>query len=277
MGLRQLSVRGLQRKWHGGVACALTATGLGTAALEMAQIHPHQYLYFNFFVDRKTPERLSERYETDYWNMMLRQGYEHILRQAPASTINMRPRFNRSVQILPAAARSRFTYDPERDPDFYLVSNTINSPSSMLKDSFPPVLHRLKVYNNTMLIVSTPDLSRVDPAVAEAYRALHRAATAEAPAARAGGFDARLHGERLAWVKEACEPGELMAPFRLRLYPADAGRLPSGSYFELGIRGVRFDGKCLGAARLPDFALARIRLWQFVLGGGLLWETDIHF
>ena len=275
MGMRQLPARGLRKGWLGGVACALTAVGLGAAALEMAQIHPHQYLYFNFFVDRKTPERLRERYETDYWNMMLRQGYEHILRQTPASTINMRPRVNRNVQILPAAARNRFTHDLGRDPDFYLVSNTINPPLSMLKDSFLPVLHRFKVYNNTVMTVSTPDLSRVDPAVAEAYRALHRAAATREPVARGGGFDVHLHGGRLAWVKEACEPGELMAPFRLRLYPADAGRLPRGlrerGYFGLSASGVRFDGKCLWATRLPDFALARVRLRQ-----PGKWATEIH-
>ena len=53
----------------------------------------------------------------------------------------------------------------------------------------------------------------------------------------------------------------------------DPGHLPDHlrkqGYFELGVRGVRFDGKCLGAMRLPDFALARIRLWQSGLGGKL--------
>ena len=281
MGLRQLPARGLQRRWLGGAACALTAVGLGITTFEMAQIHPNQHLYFNFFVDRKTPERLNERYETDYWNMMLRQGYEHILRQGPASTINMKPRgwvssprqVNRNVQILPAAARNRFTYDPKRDPDFYLGSNAIN-PSPEVPKAFFPVLHRLKLYNNTMLTVSTPDLSRVDPAVAEAYRALHRATMAGESVARGGGFDVRLHGGRLAWVKEVCESGELMSPFRLALYPVDTRRLPAHhqkrGYFELGIRGGRFDGKCLGAARLPDFALARARLGQ-----AGLWEVEV--
>ena len=284
MGLRQLPARGVRKGWLGGAACALTAAGLGAAALEMAQIHPHHYLYFNFLADRKTPDRLSECYETDYWNMMLRQGYEHILRQAPAaSAINMRPRevhsradINRNVQILPAAARSRFTYDPSRDPDFYLASNAINPPPSVPKDSFPPVLHQFKVYNNTMMTVSTPDLSRVDPAVADAYRTLHRAATASEPAAHGGGFDVHLHDSQLAWVKEACEPGELMSPFRLALYPADTGRLlahhQKRGYFELGVRGVRFDGKCMGARQLPGFALARVRLGQ-----AGWWEVEVPF
>ena len=286
MGLRQLPVRRLRKEWVGGAVCALTAAGLGVVAIEMAQIHPHQYLYFNFLVDRKTPEGLRERYETDYWNMMLRQGYEHILRQAPASTINMRPRkvaapadINRNVQILPAAARSRFTHDPSRDLDFYLSGSA--EQSLLPKDPFPPVLHRFKVYNNTILTLSTQDLSRVDPAVADAYRALHRAATAGTPVAHGGGFDVYLHGQRLAWVKEACEPGALRREFLLRLYPADPGRLPESrrrwGYFELSARGARFDDKCLGARQLPDFALARIRLGQSAHGGGWLWETDIYF
>ena len=285
MGLRQLPARGLRKGWLGGVACALTAAGLGAAALEMAQIHPHQYLYFNFLADRKTPERLRERYEMDYQNMMWRQGYEWLLKETPEAAINMRPRkvdaladINRNVQILPPAARNRFTYDPKRDPDFYLDGSGITSRKQSLlpKDPFPPVLHRFKVYNNTVLTVSTPDLSRVDPAVADEYRALHRAATAGEPAARAGGYEVHRHGSRLSWVKETCEPGALRHPFRLRLYPADARRLPESlrpwGYFEIDAHGVRFDGKCLGAARLPDFALTRIRLGQ---AGG--WKTDIPF
>ena len=70
-----------------------------------------------------------------------------------------------------------------------------------------------------------------------------------------------------------------MRQFRLYLYPADVGRLPNHhqkrGYFELGVRGVRLDGKCLGAARLPDFALARIRLGQFAPDGGVVWEVEM--
>ena len=286
MGLRQLSTPGLRKRWVGGAACALTAAGLGVVLVQMAQIHPHQYLYFNSLADRKTPERLREQDETDYWNMMLRQGYEWLLKEAPETAINMRPRgvaaladINRNAQILPAAARSRFTHDPSRDPDYYLGGNVFHPPPGAPKAFFPPVIHRFQVYDNTIMTVSTPDLSRVDPLVADAYRALHQAATAGAPVAREGGFDVYLHNGRLAWVKEICEPGALMRKFRLYLYPADAGRLPNHhqkrGYFELGAPGVRFDGKCLGATRLPDFALARARLGQHAPDGGVVWETEV--
>ena len=287
MGLRSLPAwGGMRKRWVGGAACALTAAGLGVVVVQMARLHPHQYLYFNLLADRKTPEGLRERYETDYWNLMFRQGYEHILRLEPAFTINMRPKetharaeINRNAQILPVAARGRFTHDPSRDPEFHLNGSGSATRSGLPKDPFLPVLHRFKVYNNTIMTLSTPDLSRVDSAVADEYRALHRAATAGEPAARAGGFDIYLHGKRLAWVKEACEPGTLMREFLLRLYPADAGRLPEfrqrWGYFELSARGVRFDGKCLGARRLPDFALARVRLGQSALSGGVVWEVEV--
>ena len=281
MGLRQLSVRGLRAEWLGGVACALTAAGLCAAAVEMAQIHPHQYLYFNFLADRKTPEGLRARHEMDYWNMTLRQGYEYMLRQTPAAAINIKEDFatrkeKLDIEVLPAADRRRFSHDPTRDLNFHLDQ----SPGRYLPiETFPPVLHRIKVYNNTVMSVSTPDLSRVDPAVADEYRALHRAATAGASAARAGGYEVYRHGSRLAWVKEACEPGALRREFQLKLYPADPGRLPAHhrkrGYFIISVRGARFDSKCLGATRLPDFALVRARLGQSVPGGDVLWEVEV--
>ena len=286
MGLRQLPVRGLRRGLLGGAACALTAAGLGAAALEMAQIHPNQHLYFNFLADRKTPERLRTRYITGYYFTELRQGYEYLLRQTPAAIINMEKQyfsqiFNLGRMLLPAADRRRFTHDPSRGPEFYLNATGAATWSSLPEEPFPPVLHRFKVYNNTVLTVSTPDLSQVAPAMADEYRALHQAATAGEPVARENGYEVHRHGQRLAWVKEACEPGALMREFRLKLYPANAYHLPvhlrKWGYFKFSVRGVRFDGKCLGATQLPDFALLRVRLGQPTLSGGMVWETDIHF
>ena len=276
------ALMGLRKRWIGGAAGALTAAGLGVVVVQMAQIHPNQHLYFNFLVDRKTPERLRAWHEMDYWDMTLRQSYEYLLRQTPAVAINIEKKYldtnhRWDRMILPAADRRRLVHDPSQDPDFYLSGNS--PPKSLPNDPFPPVLHRLKVYNNTIMTISTPDLSRVAPAVADEYRALHRAATAGEPAVRAGGFDVYRHGDRLAWVKEACEPGALRRKFRLALYPVDADRLPGHhrkrGYFELSARGVRFDGKCLAAARLPDFALARARLEQLAFGGWVRWEVEV--
>ena len=271
MGLRQLSAPGARKGWIGGAACALTAAGLGVVVVQMAQIHPNQHLYFNLLADRKTPERLRTRYTMDYYLMAMRQSYEYMLRHSPDGAINLEEKYlhsnlNLGAMILPTTDRHRFIHDPSRDPDFYLTVKGVKSWQRKFIERFPPVLHQFKVYNNTMLAVSTPDLSRVDPAVADDYRALHRAATAGPPVGSAGGFDVYLHSGRLAWVKEACEPGALMPLFQLYLYPTDAGRLPDHhrkrGYFTITALGVRFDSKCMGAARLPDSGLARVRLGQ---------------
>ena len=278
MGMRQLPVQGLRKEWLGGAACALTAAGLGAAALEMAQIHPNQHLYFNFLADRKTPERLLGRYITDQHFTELRQSYEYLLRQTPSSAINMEKKYFTSIlklgkMILPAADRRRFTYDPSRDPEFYLqIKENAIQRGTLPEDPFPPILHRFKVYNDTIATVSTPDLSRVAPAVADEYRALHQAATAGAPVARAGGYEVHLHGSRLVWVKEACEPGALMREFLLKLYPVQERR-----HIEFEVYGVRFDGKCLGAGAVAGLRPARARLWQSAPDGGVLWEVDIPF
>ena len=285
MGLRQLSAPGLRKRWVGGAACALTAAGLGVVLVQMAQIHPHQYLYFNFFVDRKTPEQLRTRYPMDYWNMAMRQGYELALQHAPSSpAINLKSLaapigdplqgLVRNVGILPATARARLTYDPTRNPDFYLGGFPLD-------DYFPPVLHQIKVYNNTIMTVATPDLSRVEPAVADEYRALLQAATAGEPVARESGYEVHRHGSRLAWVKEGCEPGELLRLFLLMFYPVDASyvsphRQRQGNNVKL-VYGAQLDDKCLGAAGLPEYAVSRVRLRQRSDEGGALWETEVLF
>ena len=211
---------------------------------------------------------MRTRYEMDYWNITLRQGYEYLLRQTPAATINIEKRYFFTerwwdIRILPAADRRRFTHDPSRNLDFLLSEGVPWLTLLPANDSFPPVLHRIKVYNNTIMTIATPDLSRVDPGVADEYRALLRAATAGEPVARESGYEVYLHDGRLAWVKEACEPGALMFPFRLAFYPVDASRAfpRQGKNIKL-VYGVRLDGKCLGAARLPEYAVSRVRLRQ---------------
>ena len=89
--------------------------------------------------------------------MAMRQSREYMLRQIPAGAINLKmkdinERLYMGKMILPAADRRRFTYDPSRDPDFYLADRDVDVWLSHLpKDLFPPVLHRFKVYNNTII------------------------------------------------------------------------------------------------------------------------------
>ena len=92
-------------------------------------------------------------------------------------------------------------------------------------------------------------------------------------------FDVYLDEDRLVYVKEGCDAGDVDAPFLLQLYPADVGdlhprRRPHGydnldfSFKRFGLRG---DGRCAAVRILPDYRLAAIRTGQRVPGKGRKW------
>ena len=87
-GLRRL-LAAVRRPWLRRGVYALAAAGVAAAAVEMALIHPHQMVYFNFLVDRRTPEYLSTRYEMEYWGPAYREGLEYLLRRDPQATIHL--------------------------------------------------------------------------------------------------------------------------------------------------------------------------------------------
>ncbi len=63
----------MRRAWLMGGAylrrglCVLAAAALAGMATDIVRLHPHQHAYFNFLVDRRTPERLSTQYQILYW------------------------------------------------------------------------------------------------------------------------------------------------------------------------------------------------------------------
>ncbi len=57
---------------------------------EMIKIHPHQQVYFNNFMDRKTSEKIRKNIEFDYWGASYKEALEYILKHdnSPNITIN---------------------------------------------------------------------------------------------------------------------------------------------------------------------------------------------
>lgn len=75
----------------------------------------------------------------------------------------------------------------------------------------------------------------------------------------------------LAFFKEPCRPEDTQARFILHVFPVHAQDLPEPrrpiGFDNLGRdfhrHGARFEGQCLVSARLPAYAIARIRVGQF--------------
>ena len=95
-------------------------------------------------------------------------------------------------------------------------------------------------------------------------------------------FDVYRRGNRLAYLKENCEAGDMDARFFLHIIPANPADLPANrreSGFEnrdflFDESGARIGDKCVAERELPDYAIERIRTGQFVSGEGQLWSAE---
>ena len=274
LGLRQISI-GLGKALAPRPATIVRYGLAGLATLALAslivpavRLHPYQYLYFNFLVDRTTPEYLQTQYIMDYLSAARYEGYQYILETHPDPTINLENIGDyasniRHLETFPQPVRSRLNFDDNADADYYVLSTyLLNRPNNELIDVLlPPVIYSRQVYRSAIMNVVTPHLSRVDASTADAYREIYRTATAREPALRSW-FDLYLHEKTLTLVKEDCPPGALSGSLPLAVYAADASDLPyiyrRSGRLVASLYGVRFDGKCLMQATLPDFDIARI-------------------
>ena len=229
------------------VVFGLAALGLGVVAFQMARLHPHQQFYFNELVNQAAPEQLRKRFQM--------YGYGSLL----AGDAYIREERERRERARRGEEKASASTGPDADPSFYVVHS--NEPTLFPADApdvfLPPVLYAVKVYGSTVLRVATPDLSRVDASVADAYRRTYRKATASEPVL-AGDFNVYRSDTEISLVRENCrgrDLGKAKRP-RLTVYPLD----PTGFSYWQAIHGVRVGKACLWQAQLPDYAVAQVHL-----------------
>ena len=126
-GLRGL-LAAARRPWLRRATGVLAAAALAGMAVDVVRLHPHQAAYFNFLVDRSTPERLRTQYDMLHWGTEHREGLEVLLARHPDTTLAVDTaadwwlRDNRT--ILPAASRDRIVLagDAGRTDGFFIAS-----------------------------------------------------------------------------------------------------------------------------------------------------------
>ena len=287
LGLRQLASLRQRAPLREGVY-GLAGIGLGIVIIQMTQIHPYQQVYFNFLVDRSTPEYLRTQYDMEYWRTSPREGLEYLLERYPSSPLyvwsgNRHSGVRRNREILPEADRQRIVITSNAaDADFFITFHRehVGSGSRAVPAYYyyyTPIYTR-KVYGNTIMSVMKKDLSRL--------REIWRTARAGDPAISAY-FDVYLSENTLTYVKEPCAPADTEATFFLHLHPVDANDLPDHRKqygfdnldFSFDQRGVIFDGKCMAEVTLPEYAVTRVSTGQYVpVEGGFkhLWEGEFR-
>ena len=242
--------------WQPGRAgvYGLAGLGVGLIAWQLIQLHPGQHDYFNFLVDRTTPERLRTQYEMNYWQLAYREGLEYLRARHPGETLVVRGEgIGRQRKILPPAARQRLPAGGGR-ADYAILQPELSQPEPDFR-----LAYRRQIYNNTRMALRPLNAARMTPEIIAAYRELYRQATAGEPIIRAD-YNVYLDNRRLVFVRENCPPEEPEAWFGVRIFPKRLETLPPllrhgySSYAGIRAHGVRLDNLCLAVLQLPDYA-----------------------
>jgi len=292
-GLRLLASRDAAWVRRGTYAAAgVAAAGI---LIAMSRIHPYQNVYFNFLVDRTTPERLRTQYEMDYWRTARLGALRHLARIHPSTSLCPGGGAHSNHHLLSEAQRKRLRFrfiDSDRQAcrgrsEFVFGDERGIDPP----ETHAPRVWTRKVYGNTIaswygLDPALLDESRVNLHLAR-FRETYRSLTQGAPAARAR-YDVRFDAARgaLTYARAPCAPADSRARFFLHVVPVDAGDLPADHVrdgfdnrdFNLPTQAL-FDGKCLAAVRLPEYAVDHVRTGQTEKNGDVwtaLWEETIR-
>ena len=252
----------------------LTGLGLGLILLQMTQLHPLQYIYFNFLADRTAPEYLRAQYGLDYGHFAPRAAWQSLLARHPGEIVAVRGAALQA-ETLPAAARQRLRFnDARRNADYeLLLSHQLDSGQPDLAFN---AAYRRRIYNNTLIVLRPLDSARMTPAAAAAYQEIYRQAGAGEPIIRAD-YDVYRKGQRLTFVKENCPLEDRDARFVVKMLPpAGAGYSREGARPRaFNNNRVRLGELCLAVIQLPDYVagvliIAQYHLEQFE-AAGLVW------
>ena len=257
-------------RWRPGRAgvYGLAGLGVGLIAWQLTQLHPGQHDYFNFLVDRTTPERLRTQYAMDQWQLSYRELLARLLERHPGETLVVRgnKKLEQYRQILPPAARQRLRPAAGgRRADYELIDPDSGPPATARDLAF-----RLQTYHNTLAALRPLDTTRMTPEMVAAYREFYRQAGAGEPIIRAD-YDVYLEGRRLTFVRENCPPEEPDAWLGARLFPRHPEILPPevwnpGAYVTFGSPRVRLGAVCLAVRQLPNYAQDDLIVMQRNLG-----------
>ena len=241
-------------------AYALTGLGLGLILLQMTQLHPLQYVYFNFLVDRTTPEHLQTRYFMDYWRLANRAALVALLERHPGEPLVVR-RGPRDDKTLPPAARQRLQRPGGgRNADYELTN-----PFDLSRPDLTFNSRYRRFYNNTLVAVRPMAASLMTPAAVAAYREIYHQAMAGEPISR-GDYAVYRDDKRLTFIRENCPPDSPEAWLGVKVFPHNPETYPdfrrNRAYVAYGNYRVRLGDTCLALLQLPDYAQGDLILIQ---------------
>ena len=280
---------------------AVMCAGLAAALLTIVRLHPSQQDYFNFFVDRESPERLRKQYTMDYWAMSQLQGLRRLMELHPSGHIFATPDALDPAFILPTDQRRRIIIDVDADPyDNYHIPTWYHM-DDLIYNKMDEI-HSVKIYGSSIMRVYGERARHEARAAARAarLRELRAAAAATEPIARSR-YDVYLNADEnsIAYFKDPCADEDIADDFFLHVTPVNLddlseNRKPRGFYnlnfaamlprigadTDTDIKEGRvefistIEGRCAISVNLPDYPIARIATGQYN-ADGRVWSEGI--
>ena len=142
----------------------LVCLGMVATAAQMVLIHPRQMSYFNFLVDRHTPEHLRSQYELDPRHDACREGLVHLLQRYPHTTIKVLGGYavDKGWHTLPKEDRERIIQVKE-DADFRILCGYMLREASANIQNETDTVFTKKLYNNTVVAVKSSSCRSGEP------------------------------------------------------------------------------------------------------------------
>ena len=274
----------VQRRRRAGVY-GLAGLALALTALQMAQLHPLQQVYFNFLVERSAPGQPAARYEMDYWELAARSVLETALRRHPGDTVaaqTQRAALTWSEpppleNTLPPAVRRRLvTGSAVHAADYDVAAVADHKSDSRFQITRPDLAfnsrYAARAYNSDLVAAVPLTAAAMEPAAVAAYAEFYQRAVAGKPIIQ-GGYAVYLDDGLLTFVKEDCRPGDRAGYFGVKVYwsrpeqpPGQPPYVRNRNYY-YDTLAVQLDGRCLALLRLPDTPIDYLVAGQYASPG----------
>ena len=214
------------------LAHGVVGLGIGGVVASLFALHPHQHVYFNFLVDRATPERLATLFYFEYRPVSRKAPLAALLQATPEGPVALALEWrNRDTPMFPEEQRRRLI----RSSDFSAVwhGDRWEWLEAMRGTDVRPLHHKV-VFGSTLYVLYR--LRMEGGAAAPARRRYHDVASMT-PVAR-NRFDVHWDGGTITYLRRACRPEDLAPAVAPDSRPAKHGQY--GRFF-LHVLGTRKD------------------------------------
>ena len=223
----------------------LAGAGLILIVLQMTQIHPMQDSYFNFLVDRTTPEYLRTQYEVGSLNVKIQPIRDYLEKRHPGETLSVLGYW-----------RDRHLAGTDPDADYALFYIWDDGYQDLAFNALPVG----RLYNNTIAAVKPLKDSRMTESALAAYREFYRKAVAGEPIIRAA-YDVYLAGRTVTFVRENCSWDAQRRQVFVKVLLPDL-EVFTGTAYYFPSHGVRIGELCLAVVQVPAYAQGDLIIGQ---------------